>query len=155
MGAGIHGGFGKTFGAVKAQNLLSESKLRYSKQKKEPIFTKTGHVTDQSISARAEFFLGKSVAKLENVLHRHGYETVRRPSKYSTSKAKIIVTTNPNKDRNITQIQVSPGSKRHGNVPYVKISTSDEGKFKIIGSSESEYKSDGKETAKLIFRRKS
>ena len=81
MGAGIHGGFGKTFGAVKAQNLLSESKLRYSKQKKEPIFTKTGHVTDQSISARAEFFLGKSVAKLENVLHRHGYETVRRPSK--------------------------------------------------------------------------
>ena len=128
---------------------------KYSKQKKEPIFTKTGHVTDQSISARAEFFLGKSVAKLENVLHRHGYETVRRPSKYSTSKAKIIVTTNPNKDRNITQIQVSPGSKRHGNVPYVKISTSDEGKFKIIGSSESEYKSDGKETAKLIFRRKS
>ena len=61
MGAGIHGGFGKTFGAVKAQNLLSESKLRYSKQKKEPIFTKTGHVTDQSISARAEFFLGNQL----------------------------------------------------------------------------------------------
>jgi len=72
---------------------------------------------------------------------------------YSASKAKIIVTLNGNKDRNISQIQVSPGSKRHGDVPYVKISTTDYGKIKIIDSSPSEYKSDGREKAELIFRR--
>ena len=132
---------------------LSKKKIKKSK-KKEPIFDKTGHVTIKSISARREFFLGKSVAKIENVLQKNGYETKRRPSTRSTSHAKIIVTLNQSKDRNIQQVQVSPGSKRHGNVPYVKISTSDEGKIKIIGSSRGEYKSDGKETAKLLFRRK-
>ena len=99
-----------------------------NKPKKEPIFDENGHVTVKSISARAEFFLGKSVARIEHELHKYGYQTQRRPSIHSTSKAKIIVTLNGNKDRNVSQIQVSPGSKRHGNVPYVKISTTDVGK---------------------------
>ena len=140
----------------KLSNLSKKKIAKKSKEskKKEPIFDKTGHVTLKSISAKREFFLGKSVAKIENVLHKKGYETKRRPSTRSTSHAKIIVTLNPSKERNIQQVQVSPGSKRHGNVPYVKISTSDEGKIKIIGSSKGKYKSDGKETAKLLFRRK-
>lgn len=94
------------------------------------------------------------MAKLENILKNNGYETQRRPSKYATSKAKIIVTTNHNADRNITQVQVSPGSKRHGNVPYVKISTSDQGKIKIIAASKKQYKTDNAENATLLFRRK-
>ena len=147
MGAGYHGGFGSTAGA-------GSEKTKPVSKKKEPIFDDKGHVTLKSIKARAEYFLGKSVARLEHELHRHGYKTMRRPSKHSTSKAKIIVTLNGNKDRNISQIQVSPGSKRHGDVPYVKISTTDCGKIKIIGASLSEYKSDGRETAELIFRRK-
>jgi hypothetical protein len=130
------------------------SGLYPSLSKEKPIFDKNGHVTIDSISARAEFFLGKSVARIEHELHKHGYETQRRPSVHSTSKAKIILTLNGSKERNISQIQVSPGSKRHGNVPYVKISTSDAGKIKIIGSSPSEYKTDGKEKAILLFRRK-
>lgn len=146
MGAGYHGGFGNTTGADSA-------KPKSVHNKKAPIFNEKGHVTLASIKARAEFFLGKSVARLEHELHRHGYETKRRPSTHSTSKAKIIVTLNGNIDRNISQIQVSPGSKRHGNVPYVKISTTDYGKIKIINALSSEYKSDGKETAELIFRR--
>ena len=60
---------------------------------------------------------------------------------------------NNNKQRNITQVQVSPGSKRHGNVPYVKIST-DKGIFKVINADKEDYKTDGKEKAKLFFRRK-
>ena len=36
----------------------------------------------------------------------------------------------------------------------VKISTTDYGKIKIINASPSEYKSDGRETAELIFGRK-
>lgn len=140
----------------KLKNLSKKkiSKKTKKSKKKEPIFDNAGHVTLKSISARREFFLGKSVAKIENVLQKNGYETKRRPSTRSTSHAKIIVTLNQSKDHNIQQVQVSPGSKRHGNVPYVKISTSDEGKIKIIGSSRSEYKSDGKETATLLFRRK-
>ena len=145
MGTGYHGGFGNTVGAD-----IDNSAIK----KKDPIFNEKGHVTLESIKARAEFFLGKSVARLEHELHKYGYETKRRPSTHSTSKAKIIVTLNGNKDRNISQIQVSPGSKRHGNVPYVKISTTDYGKIKIINASPSEYKSDGRETAELIFRRK-
>ena len=125
-----------------------------TKAAKVPIFSNTGHVTKESISNRREFFLGKSVARLEHELHKYGYETTRRNSVRSTSKAKIIVTTNPSKERNIKQIQVSPGSSRHGNVPYVKISTSDIGKIKIIGADESQYKTDGTEKAMLLFRRK-
>lgn len=145
MGAGYHGGFGNTQGA--------EHVITKHDRKKEPIFDENGHVTVESIRRRAEFFLGKSVARLEHELHKHGYKTMRRPSTHSTSKAKIIVTLNGNKDRNISQILVSPGSKRHGDVPYVKISTTDYGKIKIINAFPSEYKSDGRETAKLFFRR--
>ena len=119
-----------------------------------PIISKTGHVTFNSISARREFFLGKSVAKLEHELHKFGYQTTRRASNHRGSKAKFIITLNTSKERNITQIQVSKGSKRHGDVPYVKISTSDNGKIKIIDSDSNSYKTDGRETAKLLFRRK-
>jgi len=153
MGTGFHGGFGNTTGAKKSPIPENQEPV-LSAQEKEPIFSKDGHVTLKSISDRAEFFLGKSVAKIEHVLQKHGYETMRRPSIHSTSKAKIIVTLNSDKVRNITQIQISPGSVRHGDVPYVKISTSDIGKIKIIGASQSEYKTDNNEKAHLIFRRK-
>ena len=105
-----------------------------TKATKVSIFSDTGHVTKQSISERREFLLGKSVARLEHELQKHGYETTRRPSKNRGSNAKIIITLNKSKEKNIAQIQVSPGSKRHGNVPYVKISTTDMGKIKIIGA---------------------
>lgn len=38
-----------------------------------PIFTSSGHVTLNSISERREFFLGKSVNKIKNILKRYGY----------------------------------------------------------------------------------
>ncbi len=124
-----------------------------SKKEKNKIFSPRGCISFASISERREKWLGKSVAKIENELHKNGYITQRRPSVKPHSKAKIIVVLNTGKDKNISQIQVSPGSKRHGNVPYVKISTTDIGKIKIIGANQSEYKTDGKENAKLLFRR--
>lgn len=123
------------------------------RKNKKPIFDEFGHVTFERISARREFFLGKSAARLEHELNKHGYKTCRRPSVHRGSKAKFIITLNPSKNRNVTQIQVSSGSKRHGNVAYVKISTSDFGKIKIIADNRTSYKTDGKETAKLLFRR--
>ena len=115
--------------------------------------TKGARVTEHSISKYRQRFLGKTVGKISKMLQRHGYETTIRKSKHSTSKAKVIVIGNSSADRNITQVQVSPGSKRHGNVPYVKISTNDIGIHKIIDGTSSEYKTDGRETAKLWFRR--
>lgn len=50
-------------------------------------------------------------------------------------------------------MQVSPGSNRHGGVPYVKISTTDIGKIKIVNASAKEYKTDGQEKATIIFGR--
>lgn len=152
MGAGYHGGFGHTKGAErrKERNSLKQKSIIVNKQ---PIFSKKGHVTLESISSRREYFIGKSVAKIDAILHKAGYETKRRPSKHSNSKAKIIITLNPDKDRNITQVQISLGSKRHGNVPYVKISTTDCGKIKIIGVNKEKYKTDNKETAIILYRR--
>lgn len=127
------------------------------KKNKKPIFKEKGGVTLDSIANRAQFFLGKSVAKLENVLHKNGYETKRRPSSHSGSKAKMIETLNSNSDRNITMIQVSPGSKRHGkDVAYVKISTNNIGRIKVVNAFESErkYITDGSEKAKIFYRRK-
>ena len=144
MGAGYHGGFGATKGSIKFNlQLFAISRAI------EP----NGHVTAQSLSDHREFFWGKSVTKIEKILQKYGYKTKRRPSKHSNSKAKIIVTTNHSKIKNITQVQVSPGSKRHGNIPYVKISTSDGGRYKLINGHQSQYKTDGKEKATLFFRR--
>ena len=132
----------------------SNNKPPKKRKNKKPIFDEKGHVTLESISARREFFLGKSIARIEHELHKHGYTTERRKSNSPGSKAKITIVINSSKERNIGQIQVSPGSKRHGDVPYVKISTKDIGKIKIIGSDSSKYKTDGKEKATLLFRRK-
>lgn len=150
------GHFGNTSGGPSTRLGKRPYKIttRIRRKIKEPIFSKAGHVTLSSISNRREFFLGKSVARLEHEMHKYGYETTRRPSSHKGSKAKFIITLNPSTTRNITQIQVSPGSKRHGNVPYVKISTSDIGRIKIVASDPKSYKTDGHEKAKILFRRK-
>ena len=110
-------------------------------------------ITKQSISDHREKFLGKTVGQIDKLLRKRGYETTIRKSKFSSSRAKVIVVGNSSNERNITQVQVSPGSKRHGDVPYVKISTNDIGIQKIIDARPSEYKTDGKEKATLLFRR--
>ncbi len=124
------------------------------KKIRRPIFTPSGHVTLESVSSRREFFLGKSVRRIQKELNKYGYKTIIKKSKIPGSKAIIIRVLNTSKERNISQIQISPGSLRHGSVSYVKISTIDIGRIKIINSKESEYKTDGKENAVLLFRRK-
>lgn len=123
------------------------------------LFSSSGHISERSVSANREFFYGKTVTQIDTELHKHGYKTYIRKSKRSTSKAKVIVIANSDKHRNIAQVQVSPGSKRHGGVPYVKISVNKPlgpkkyGKLKIIDAKRSDYKSDGNEKAYLYFRR--
>ena len=120
-----------------------------------PLFY-NGHVTYESIAAHREEFMGKSVEQIGSLLKSNGYEFNVRDSKRKDkgSTAIILEITNSSKERNIKQVQVSPnGSSRHGNIPYVKLSTSDERIIKVIDGTPKEYVSDGKETARLIFRR--
>lgn len=150
MGAGFHGGFGPT----KGFQSIVKPKIKMNLQlfaSSGPI-SKTGNVSEKSISDHREYFFGKSAQEIEKYMNRRGYQTKIRPSKNPNSKATVITVLNHSHDRNITQVLVSPGSKRHGDIPYVKIST-DKGKFKVINSKPEDYKTDGKEKAKLIFRR--
>ena len=118
-----------------------------------PLFN-NGKVTYESIEANREEFMGKSVEQIAELLRQNGYTFNIRPSKHKDSTAQIIEITNASKDRNIKQVQVSPdGSSRHGNVPYVKISTSNEGKIKIINGTPEKYVAGDNEKARLIFRR--
>lgn len=117
-----------------------------------PLFD-NGHVTYESIAAHREEFMGKSVEQIAELLETNGYEVTIRRSIHEDSTAQIIEIKNATKDRNIKQVQVSAdGSDRHGNVPYVKISTSDDGRIKIINGTREQYNTDGKEKAKLIFK---
>lgn len=124
------------------------------KQKKKisPLF-RNGYITYSGISAHREKFMTKSVRRIAKLLRKNGYEFEIRGSKNKNSKAKIIVITNSSKKRNIKQVQVSPGSRRHGGIPYVKISTSDKGIIKIINGKRKDYKTDGTEKARIYFKR--
>lgn len=73
---------------------------------------------------------------------------------YKNQNSTALEIINPSKERNIDQVQVSPdGSSRHGNVPYVKISTSNDSKIKVIDGTSEEYVPGNDEKARLIFRR--
>ena len=90
MSSGGHSGISNgTFGAQGALDQAVSAAVAKSSEaglssSKKPIFSKSGHVTIESISGRAEFFLGKSAARIEHEMHRYGYETTRRASKHSS-----------------------------------------------------------------------
>lgn len=118
------------------------------------LFNKSGHTNYRRIADNRENFYDKNAQEISEVLEAKGYSTLIRKSSHSNSKANLVITTNYNKNRNITCIEVSSGSVRHGNIPYVRISTTDYGKFKVINGTKSQYKSDGHENSKLIFKRR-
>ena len=112
---------------------------------------KNGKVSIDDLKANPSIFSGKSVDEIAQVLTDAGYDVTVKASTRSKSGAQIIKINNPSGRKNISQVQVSPGGGRHGSSPYVKISTTDQGIIKIIDGSESFYKTDGKETATIIF----
>ena len=112
---------------------------------------KNGKVSIDDLKANPSVFSGKSVDEIAQALTDAGYDVTVKASTRSRSGAQIIKINNPGGGKNISQVQVSPGGGRHGSNPYVKISTTDQGLIKIIDGSESLYKTDGKETATIIF----
>ncbi|WP_168736013.1 hypothetical protein, partial [Cohnella fermenti] len=110
-----------------------------------------GKVSVDAIKANPSALSGKSVDEIAQMLRNEGYDVTVQASTKSSSGAKIIKINNTGGDRNVTQVQVSPGGGRHGGSPYVKISTNDQGIVKVVDGTESAYKTDGKETATIIF----
>ncbi|MFS0861054.1 hypothetical protein, partial [Paenibacillus taichungensis] len=110
-----------------------------------------GRASIETFKSNPKVFSGKSAEEIAKILEDAGYEVTVQASKKSRSGAKIIKIQNTGGDKNITQMQVSPGGGRHGESPYVKISTSDQGIIKIVDGSENVYKTDGAETATIIF----
>ena len=148
MGAGNHGGFGATKGMRKSGLLPMNLQFFASKA-----FGKGGHLTEESFVGHREFFLGKSVSKIKKEMEKHGYITEVAPSTHVGSKAKFIIVKNESKVRNITMIEVTPGSKQHGTVPYVRISTNNIGKYKIVSNQE-KYVPGKDDKAKVYYPRR-
>lgn len=112
---------------------------------------KNGKVSVDDIKANPNAFSGKSAEEIADVLRKSGYDVTIKASTRSRSGAQIIKINNPGGGKNISQVQVSPGGGRHGSSPYVKISTSDQGIIKVVDGIKSTYKTDGNETAIIIF----
>lgn len=113
-------------------------------------FSSKGHVSISSLTKHGQDFLGKSPRQIEGMMEEAGYKCEVRPGRKSST---LVVSTNPSKDRNITQIQVSPnGSAHHGSDPYVKVSTKDIGVVKIVEGSKKTYNGRN-EKATVIFKK--
>ena len=66
--------------------------------------------------------------------------------------AQIVRIAKQGKGHNVNQIQFSPGGGRHGESPYIKISTTDnQGKIKVVFGKKADYKNEGNERATIIF----
>lgn len=81
-----------------------------------PELFEEGHVTYESIAAHREEFMGKNIEQLSKLLKVNGYQFNIRGSIHENSKAQVMVITNSSKNRNIKQLQLSPGTPRHGNI---------------------------------------
>ena len=88
-------------------------------------------------------------------MRNSGYDVVVEASKKSKLGAMVIRVNNASESagRNIQMIQVSPSGGRHGELPYIKISTtsSDIGKIKIVNGTEELYKASGEKNVTVIF----
>ncbi|WP_283610432.1 hypothetical protein [Faecalispora anaeroviscerum] len=135
---------------VKDAEKVAQSAENVIKGGLERVFKK-GSISIDDIKANPSAFSGKSADEIAQVLKESGYDVTIQKSAKSKSGAEIIKINNPGGGKNISQVQVSPGGGRHGNNPYIKISTTDQGIIKIIDGSESLYKTDGKETATIVF----
>ncbi len=155
MGKKRYGGFIKFSIPKQDLEIENEEKQEEVKSNESSFIDESGHVTLESISNNREWFYGKTIDDIAEILEKCGYIVKERDSRRKTkgSKALILEIKNTSKVRNIAQIQVSPGSARHGEVPYVKISTIDIGKIKVVDSLEKDYVTDGHESATILFRR--
>ena len=129
------------------RNLTIERKINEIKS-----LIKNGHISDNDIKDNIPLLCDKKKTQVVRALKESGYIVEVKTSKKSRSGAVIIKVKNPSEKRNISQWQCSPGGGRHGNSPYMKISTTDQGIIKVINGKKSDYKSDNNEKANIYFK---
>ncbi len=112
---------------------------------------KNGNITIEAVKSNPKAFSGKSADEIADLLKSEGYDIIIKKSEKSKSGAEIIQIKNTGGAKNITQVQVSPGGGRHGDNPYIKISTCDQGIIKIVDGSKELYKSNAVENSTIIF----
>ena len=162
MGTGVGPSFGNTAGSLDIADWISRYERNVSPEEADfakkvkavkMAFNSNGTITEESIRENVDAFCGKGTDVYVAALESIGYKVNVRKSSISKSGAVIVEVKNMSKERNVSQIQVSPGGGRHGNLPYVKISTTNSGIFKIVDGSESDYNTVGNEKATILFRR--
>lgn len=131
-------------------NLEKKSLKNTSSKNLNSIF-KNGVVKIDDLKRNPNVFNEKSVEEIAAALKNEGYDITIRASTRSRSGAQIIKINNLGSEKNISQVQVSPGGGRHGSSPYVKISTNDQRIIKIVNGAQSSYITDGNETATIVF----
>ena len=111
-----------------------------------------GKIKLDRIQSHPDFLKEVTPNQWVKVLKEMGYEGVSKcNAAHSTSGAILIKIERQGNGHNINQIQFSPGGGRHGDSPYIKISTTDQGKIKIVFGKESDYRHEGNERATIIF----
>ncbi|SHJ81849.1 RHS repeat-associated core domain-containing protein [Hathewaya proteolytica DSM 3090] len=112
-------------------------------------------ISIDGVKNNLDMFRGKSVDEIAEAMRKSGYDVTVEASTRSSSGAMIIRVNNAseNAGRNIQMLQVSPGGGRHGELPYIKISTTsqDVGKIKIVNGTEDLYKASGEKNVTVIF----
>ncbi len=165
MGSGKSGLYlgtkGSSSGASGTTKPQKEKTRKAAEKRKETIRKKLEAVKSLFEDGRIQLSKVKSNPKcLEKVTAKQwkkilsdlGYEDVSvAKSTHSSSGATIVKIGKQGKGNNINQVQISPGGGRHGETPYLKISTTDQGKIKVVFGKEAEYRHEGNEKATIIF----
>lgn len=156
--SGTHGSSSDAVGTTKQQK---EKNKKVAEKRKETIRKKLEAVKSLFEDGRIQLSKVKSNPKcLEKVTAKQwkkilsdlGYEDVSvAKSTHSSSGATIVKIGKQGKGNNINQVQISPGGGRHGESPYIKISTTNQGKIKVVFGKKSKYRNEGNEKATIIF----
>ena len=157
--SGTHGSSSDAMGTTKQQK---EKNKKVAEKRKETIRKKLEAVRNCFLDGKISLIkIRQNPKQLKSVtpnqwikvLKEYGYEDISKTkSKNPASKAQIVRIGKQGKGHNVNQIQFSPGGGRHGESPYIKISTTDnQGKIKVVFGKKADYKNEGNERATIIF----
>ncbi len=165
MGSGNYGLYSGTKGSSKRTNITTkpqkEKNKKTAEKRKLTISKKVeavkslfenGKIQLNRVKANPKCLEKVTPNQWKNILTDLGYRDVSvAKSTQSSSGAIIVKIGNQGSGNNISQVQISPGGGRHGELPYIKISTTDLGKIKVVFGKKSQYKHEGNERATIIF----
>lgn len=165
MGSGKSGLYSGTRGSSSGSNITTkqqkEKNKRAAEKRKQTIQKKldgvkrlfdNGKIQMKRVKTNPKSLRNVTPNQWIKILNDLGYKEVSKfKSTQSSSGAMIVKIGKQGIGNNINQIQISPGGGRHGEAPYIKISTTDQGKIKVVFGKQSDYKHEGNERATIIF----